>query len=379
MPRPNNPLPQFLPPLHLYRHLLRECSYLPPTWRQTISDVVRKRYRRHRKHDPKGVDPDTQLVHAKQALGNLRLMNEGHKDVALKLLRKAYGRTGPRRRKLMSNLVLPDSPTNSDALDKLLIKSNTPTPTPEESPKPTQNSQSKRASKASKASKNAFHTKWDKEKLRQFARSQHNQEKLNSNIWLHGDLKVNDERQYVPKSDIWGNRPCQALVITKVGKFWRKVVPKVMPPLEKHEWNQISLLSAGGQAQFKEWMVPKRRQPAVQVATERHSNGLGWDWESYADFRANYINRGTSPKMALRTGQRQTGPYQQDVSKKELSSRWYRRAYTRLWQITPTVDQDPHTLKKQITWGTPGKLSVPARKSQMEFLSGSNEKKTSET
>ena len=117
MPRPVTAIPGFLPPLYLYRHLLRECSYLPPAWRETITSAIRGRFRRHRRKDPRA---KAHRAGAFNALRSLRAANGGDKIVMERFIQRGLGRSGQRRRQLLDPFLRSQGPTDSDALDALL-------------------------------------------------------------------------------------------------------------------------------------------------------------------------------------------------------------------------------------------------------------------
>jgi hypothetical protein len=103
-------------PVHLYRALLRECTYLPdPNSRPFIKKWVRDRFRRYtpRKvgkiwREPVKVTPDREQVvlsKASRFLSTLRRANYGHCYAYKHVLRWTYGRLGVRRRQMMANVL----------------------------------------------------------------------------------------------------------------------------------------------------------------------------------------------------------------------------------------------------------------------------------
>ncbi|KAF7551379.1 hypothetical protein G7Z17_g5065 [Cylindrodendrum hubeiense] len=370
MPRPNNSISGFLKPLHVYRHILRECTYLPPTWRSPIISTIRDRYRKYQKND------DRQQKHRARAyklLSTLRSANDGHRLAMQNFMRMAFGRIGIRRRRLMKSFVLPeDGPNNSEALEALLDAADNveAKAKPNDRNPPSSQLKGTTASPTDKRPKHAFHLNWDKPKLLKFIASQRTMESTYPLILLAGEIRNVDEDQFVPAATIWGKPPAENLVNSKKGMWWQRAAAKMMVPLKKNEWDLLGRLSAGAQETDEGWMVPERRAPAKPVRKERDSGALDWDWEGYASYCVNQVEREKASKRSRRTGQEDTGPYQAQLSRRELTPRWYRRAYTRIWQITPVMEQDPRTLKPNFSWGTAKSSLRPARKSQLDVFEG---------
>lgn len=360
MPSPTAPLPTFLPPLHIYRHLLRECTYLPPAWSNPIVSLIRERFHQNRKHDPR---QEKHRAQAFQLLNSLRAANAGDKAVMQRLMRKGFGRKGPRRRAIVSKFVLQQGPSDSDALEALVSESIAePTSTTSDF-EPT----SKPSRKATKA---AFHLKWDKEKLHKFFDSQGNEARKCSDYWVTNPIKSNNEDRYVRLTTIWGTPVPQSNIVKRQGKFWQQQSSRMMPPLEKDEWELIGRLGNGAQEYDKDYVVAHRRTPAKLIRDDPDAGGLGWDWEGYARYGANEVESRRAEKRSRRVGQKGPGPYAKPINAREIKPRWYRRAYERIGKITPMIEQDAHSLKHVITWGQIAARAVPAIKSQLDMFEG---------
>lgn len=93
--------------LHLYRHVLREVTYLPPFCRSWVRDTVQAKFRDHRR-------PSVKRAH--HALRFLRSANSGHYDRMRHLFYLATGRKGKRYRELSRTNLAKEPPPNSDAL-----------------------------------------------------------------------------------------------------------------------------------------------------------------------------------------------------------------------------------------------------------------------
>ncbi|KAH7163440.1 hypothetical protein B0J13DRAFT_37085 [Dactylonectria estremocensis] len=378
MPRPNTALPNRLPPLHLYRNILRECSYLPPAWRSPIYVTIRDHFRKNREDDPR---EKKHRARAFQVLGQLRCANDGDRNIMEKFMRAAYGRTGIRRRMLMAKFVLArpkreetveeDGPQDSDALEALLMEADyeeldavaKPVDDVNESERPDDESDDT-------PYKRKFHHGYDKPKLLRLLSSQRANEAANPSLSLNTSIKRLDENTYVPETNIWGKPPVRDLVETKRGNWWRKQNEKMMPPLGRHEWEMLGRLSVGAQTLDTKWQVPRRRRLARPVLQEVPNMSLDWNWEKFVSNSVHIAEARKSLKRNRRTGQKDTGPYQAQTVQRRITPRWYRRAYTRLWQITPVMERDSMSQNANFTWGT-GKSSLGrARKSQLELFEG---------
>lgn len=351
MPAPAYPLPKSLPPIQLYRHLLREVSYLPPAFRPVIASTLRTRFHKPQKD---GVHTKSRLSHARSALRNLRAANSGDKMAMQNLMLTAFGRIGRRRRELMSILVMPGArrvPSDTKELESLMERArNEATPTPDRKPK------------------HAFLDKWELPKLLRNLESQkqHQRETKHSTSWPNRAVKLLDPDQNVPKTNIWGNPPAESLVRTKRANWWKTHADKIMPPIRKWEWDLLQRLGNGAQEQG-EWTVPHRRHYPSEEATSQVNK---WNWESYATAPAARVELPRSMPRQRRTGQRDTGPYGGRERGKQVSNRWFRRAYNRTWQLTPTAVRNPDTHKDTLMWGKPFDNLPTATAAQLGIFKG---------
>ncbi|OTA01627.1 hypothetical protein A9Z42_0019350 [Trichoderma parareesei] len=364
MPAPAYPLPASPSPLQLYRHLLRECSYLPPVFRTEITSTIQDRFHRHRKNDPRA---KAHLARARTALRTLRAANSGDKAAMEGLIFKGFGRSGSRRRELMAKFVIPQGPKDSSALEKALVSS-----AGEGEGEEVAESAVKGATKLKKA----FFEKWDQDKLLRILKSQRQQQRDTKGTasWPGNLVKTIDPDQFIPQQTIWGKPPCEALKQTKRAHWWRRNADKIMPPLGRGEWEVLRELTAGAQER-SEWQIPARRPLATSpAATEDEPARAQWNWKDYATKPAAIVEKPKALKQQRRTGQKDSGPYSVKDRDRELSKRWFQRAYSRTWQLTPTMTQDPNTLKYSFTWGSIQPRVPPAAKHQLDIFEGVDER-----
>lgn len=337
--------------LSIYRRLLRECSYLPPAVRPTIQSLIQTRFHQHRKRDHRA------KPHWERARGVLRTLsaaNNGNRKCMEGLISKAFGRSGTRRRQLMSEFVVPQGVKDSKALEALTNGASAAT-TDASDATPTDGGA--REKKAIGNSKNRFFLKWDQPKLLRLLSSQRQrQNEARSTSHLLGPaIKTTNPSVDVPKENIWGNAPAECVVNAKKARWWRRSADKMQPPLGRGEWELLGRLSRGAQ-ESGEWQIPARRiRVGAAAATEPQQGdktaAAAAALMRYASHTAAAVERNQSAKRVARSGRVDAGPYGMSHSGNGLSPRWFRRAYNRTWMLTPKMEQDPRTLQYRFTFG----------------------------
>ena len=332
----NIPMKQLLSPIQIYRHLLRECSYLPPAFRSKIEGRIKDRFHRH-VYDTRA---ERHIRGAYSVLRLLRAANHGEQAAMTKLIQQGFGREGFRRRKIMSDFVRPQGADNTQSLEESIS-----------STMENENRSIVPSGKKRKPPKNSFFLRWDQSKLRQFLESQRTQEKAThqSTSW-RASIRSLDSDQYVPRKTIWGTPPADRLVQSKRARWWRSNAEKIMPPLGRGEWELLGKL-AGGAQETDEWKVPSRRQPANAVIEDSNDVQHVLALLDYAKAKVSTVERHSKPNQVRFSGRKDCGPYTRGQEDRTLSPRWFKRAYNRTWQTTPTMTQDPNTLKYSFTWG----------------------------
>jgi hypothetical protein len=97
------PLHPSIRPLHLYRSILRECSYLPDrTARTQCASQARANFERRR--HAQGSILESAFARARRAASILARANNGELAALRRVLFLAYGRVGPRKHKLFAEL-----------------------------------------------------------------------------------------------------------------------------------------------------------------------------------------------------------------------------------------------------------------------------------
>ena len=272
--------------LHLFRALLRQCSYLPDAAARTFfHNYVISRFRKHHPTNifsPKGRgrrqislrgqrQVDLQRT-ARKGLLFLQRANDGHPRHLGRILAMTYGRIGKRRHELLKPLMIPDIPTDQTALETV---SN---PGLQGLPQPSRQLQALVKSQATK-------------RLSFFSRP------------VRPTLKP-----HIPEKNAWG-RPMPVRRVRNMRKRWYgATLDSIMPSLPEQDWFRLRDLASGK----TRWEGPvQRRGP---------DKGLG---------RKHDIVRGTI-----------TGGTGFLSSPHRLTPRYMRRLWTKIFAQCPLMKRD---------------------------------------
>jgi hypothetical protein len=330
-------------PLHLYRHLLRETSYLPPLARPSVHKQLRDRFERD-----SGYDQDKNPKHIRQAhheLRALRAANAGDMARMRRVLLRAFGRIGRRRRELVSHLVQRGPPSNSEELAKYVEA-------------------------LTENHKNVdWLDEWDVEKLRTFARSQLQAGLNNSPKASITDNQTAPEKN-LPAENAWGRPLPKKLARTKLKKMWKALADKIMPPLPKKEWEALKAISEG--TVQGPWLPPPRRPLARGMSENAQlQDGQGWDWQSYAIKPVAVVDLPTNRKNKLLSGAVDDNTPTGDpppVGCHKYTPRAWRRMLGAVWQLSATMTKKPEGDGSYITWGKLRHQPLSANAANMEFF-----------
>ena len=274
------------PTLHVFRAILRECTYLPdPTSRTFFHDYVVARFRAY---CPRPLQDKRQsfkrtftvlerrpklLKQAQRGLHMLQRGNHGHPQSLVRVLALTYGRIGPRRHELLKELKIPDSPVGIGALQDAL--QNNSDPVNQHVPHP---SRQLRALLTSQI---------------QFA----------PDAFSGKPVRRPDVR--IPETNAWG-RPLPIKRVRNIKRRWyADVLDRIMPPLPEREWDMLRQL-ASGEKKF-DGAVPRRGPSGEQ--------GVGLD--SYRP-----LAKLSRPHV--------------------LNARYMRRTWAKTFQQCPTMRSVPH-------------------------------------
>lgn len=220
--------------IHLYRGLLRQCSYLPDsTARKFFRDYIISRFRRYhprkilstRNQDKRSVRVVEQrqpalLKTAQRGLLFLQRANDGHQRHLAKVLGMTYGRIGKRRHNLMEPLLVADIPADQAAVEGI----------GDSAAEGVQNSSRQMQ---------ALIKEQARKKITFFSRSNR--------------PTVKPE---IPEMNAWG-RPMPVKRVRNLRRRWyAETLDRLMPPLPEPEWKRLRGL-ASGQLRW-EGPVPRR-------------------------------------------------------------------------------------------------------------------------
>lgn len=335
-------------PLHLYRHLLREASYLPQIARPFVDGQIKTRFRQHRDDDADDRSA-RRLRQAHRELRALRASNAGDMARMRKVFLRVFGRVGRRRRELVTELVRRELPTDTEALAQYAAE----------------------MTSIASQRKVDWLDAWDIEKLRAFARSQVNASLVNSprpSLTVHQTMPEED----LPAENSWGRPLPVRLARTKLKKMWAQVADKCMPPLPKEEWERLSDLAQGKlQDPEQRWLPPPRRPVALGTSDGVLPGVQSWDWRAYAVKPVAAVDRPANRRNKLLTGavddNTPTGDPQPIDCHKYTAKSW-RRMLGSVWQLTATMERKPAGSGWRIVWGKPKFQPAPASAGDMEFF-----------
>lgn len=337
-------------PIHLYRHLLREASYLPPACQAYVAGRIRARFQRHRR-DPA---PQARLRRAAHDLRLLRAANGGDLGRMRRLLLHVYGRAGRRWRELMARLRRPDPPQDTAALDAAV------------------------AAAAPAAAGTDWLDGWATDRLLALARSQARQPLRDAPRAAVRPGRT-DPAVLAGERNIWGRPLARSLARSRLRRWWREMAHRLLPPTSRGEWDRLAALAAGAEAGLP---CPARRPPAVPVLADHEPDqGSAWPWERYAGRPVREVDRPRSRRLrALTRGHGGDGGDGGDgrdaIGIHAYTPRLWRRLYAHVWHLTPTMEKSAAATatgaaKWDITWGGQQLLRpTPASDLHREFFEG---------
>ncbi|KAK3323108.1 hypothetical protein B0T19DRAFT_442606 [Cercophora scortea] len=317
---------------HLYRHLLRESSYLPPIARSFIDGRITSRFRSHACDDLATIGPRIRNAH--HGLRYLRAANAGDMDRMRRVLFWTFGRLGRRRRQLLDDLIRlehPNPPPNDRKAD--------------------------------------FLDTWDVNKVTAFVRSQAGASIANP---ARTPLTANqvDIESSLPTQTVWGRPLAGPLRRTKLRKAWRLVIDKVLPPLPWTEWTLLRDL-ANGTAPRKLWAVPKRRPVCRALADDELP---AWNWQAYATQPVAAVDMQANRRNKLLSGivdeHSPVDPPAIDCHR--FTPRFWRRMYHSIYQMSAKMEprHEGEGDGWNITWGAQPFEAPPAPAATLDFFKG---------
>ncbi|KAK2773680.1 hypothetical protein CKAH01_13480 [Colletotrichum kahawae] len=374
------PLPKPIRPLHVYRHLLRATTYFPLICRPYLEDWVKDAFRRERARaaSAEAKLPNLRRDHGrereehflrtkalfegKRKLRTLNAARMGDTERFRKVLWLVFGKLGRRRRELMADFVKkqPDPPLDIQELEKKIqlidierdiqkaeklekLKRIPPTRRVFDRTDPTPWVRQKLS---------PIEANWDIKKLTQFYSSQKtHQLDTQSFCWPRTKLESFRPERHVPEKDIWGRETAAQRKTKKVRLWWKRTADKLVPPVERNEWDILRSI-ATGDAPAVLWKLAPRRPVAVKKEQE------DFPWSAYASIPVREIERPRSRKRSRLTGKTDDGPYSrthQRVREVPYSDRKLRREFSMIWQASSYVEEGNSDAKgrhrRRFVWG----------------------------
>ncbi|KAI9036801.1 uncharacterized protein KD926_001323 [Aspergillus affinis] len=303
------PLPQEW--RHLFRAILRECSYLPdPVARTYHHRFVVQRFRElsEDRRLPRHQDPYRQNQLRKTATQKLSLLqraNEGYSRPLEKVLRLSYGRKGKRRRELIQTLL---SPTDHMPLDVLLSRPN------------------------------MFNDGWEPPAVMISLMKSQKNGAVAAQMNIRAIKKL---APVIPKENSWGRPLTEARRRSIRKKWFYHVIPNLLPPLPDADVQILEGLISGTYP----WTAPTRRK-AVGVVPET--------------------------KRSLVTDLLTEGPQKGETHRKysagrphTITRRFMHKHWIRISSLVPRMTYDPNTQNHSFTWETlwkkPGKPALEVK------------------
>ncbi|KAI0016823.1 hypothetical protein F4780DRAFT_660111 [Xylariomycetidae sp. FL0641] len=351
--------------LHVYRHLLREATYLPLLARPWISERIRDRFRANRFEERK---TKTCIKAAHQTLRYLRSANAGHVQRLKKLCFMATGRIGKRSRVLKRKLLSADIGADADAL-AVAAEITRGFDSYSNIPKRQRDRQDRHVD---------WLDQWSEQKIQAIASTQ--VENQNS-TWPSQMRRTIDPAKAVPTESIWGVPFTPKLARNKYKKHYVGILDNLMAPLPEGEWHHLAALAQA--PRDSEYLVLPSRRPVAQQQVEEPERStkkaprLGLSnpghWSQRVRNPARVVERDSSRSMKSLSGEEDNDPrgHGRPIGVKMMHPRRLRRAiYGKVWEASPLLVQDPRTEKWSAVWGGAQRdLSRPSAR-ELSFFEG---------
>lgn len=206
--------------VHLYRALLRECTYLPDSQaRSYVREHVIRSYRKYLPRDEKSrkdipLARQVALLHrGRKGLSVLRRANEGYLKPLQNVLLWTYGRKGRRRRELMDRFMQREIPRDHKAVEAL-------------------------------SQKHTYTRDWmPSPMVMALLHSQaQNIEHFDRIVTGSNNLKP---KPAIPEKNMWGRQMPEKRVKNLMRKWYAKQADRLLPPLPESEFERLQALSNG--------------------------------------------------------------------------------------------------------------------------------------
>ncbi|KAI8626524.1 hypothetical protein F5Y19DRAFT_219298 [Xylariaceae sp. FL1651] len=344
IPHPNTPL-------HLYRHLLRESTYLPALCRPWIASRIQQRFRDCYQKDP----PAPYIKQAHASLRYLRSANTGHVKRLERLCFQATGRVGKRSRSLATAQLYSRPATDTAELEQRRVTNTAELSTLMSTP-------------TAAARKPDWLDNWSIDMISTLAHSQVRQQ---NSDWPHTMRRGLDPKQVIERGNCFGRPFPPKVARNKLKKHWAAVLHQLLPPLPRGEWDHLASL-VEGDVNAEELKVPTRRPVARCVQDNASPANEQWDWSQHVLRPARAIERGSSRRRKSLTGEEDHDPrgHGRPIGIGVVGPRRLQRIYRRVWQMSPIIEKSNKQNKQSwsVTWGgDQHKISAPSSRDLLFF------------
>ncbi|KAI1299567.1 hypothetical protein F5Y03DRAFT_248376 [Xylaria venustula] len=350
-------------PLHFYRHLLREATYLPTLCRPWIISHIQRRFRdcRHKKPEALYVDQ------ANTTLRYLRSANAGNIKRLERLCCMATGRVGKRRRILAASHLSQPPPADTAELEKTRIdKTRASSPS---NGTPGAAGPTAVASAAAAPGKHDWLENWSLDMIFALARSQVSQQ---ARDWPQNMRRSLNTNSITTGTNCFGRPFRPKLVRNKLKRHWAGILKQLLPPLPKGEWDHLASLVLG-ETSADELKIPSRRPVARHNEVESlNPMSQQWDWSRHVLKPARVVERGSSRRQKAVTGQEDQDPrgHGNPIGVKVIGPRTLQRLYGRIWNMSPVIQKNPGKQKPSISWGGNERRISPPSARDLVFFQG---------
>lgn len=338
-PDPQGPIWDTLHPRHLFRALLRQCTYLPDqAARRWLQEYVVLRFRKYSPRPPIPPELIARLEHEayrkrriKRALKGLRFLeraNDGHPVHLRKILAMTYGRVGKRRRQLVAQLTLESPPIESATIyDQGPVLGN---------------------------------------QLKALVISQMNYPDKS----LKGDKLFLKPK--IPEINTWG-RPIPVNRVRNLKTEWyAELLDMIMPPLPEEEWDRLRGLASG--RILWDGPVPRRKTVSEdagvismgghgglgigvgQIVTSRKSDDSITDnrlvgWQDDTSSPGTRVDDPIAISVESFQHSKEEPKRRLNTNPHELTPRFMRRRWAEVFALCPTMTWDSVQNKWNVKWG----------------------------
>ncbi|KAI1813215.1 hypothetical protein GGS20DRAFT_491908 [Poronia punctata] len=328
-------IPHPVTPIHLYRHLLRETTYLPPICRTFVAHRIENSFQK-RRHE---AEPAKYVKRAHAGLRYLRSVNAGHFARLERLCLMATGRLGKRRRHLVAEYLKRPPAANTDELEA--------------------QAQARPLYGTKPVKEHDWLEDWDVDKLLVLAQSQ---VKAQKHYWPRETTRALDPKRVLATKNCFKQGPGPRLARNRLKRFFAPILDSLMPPVPKSEWLELQSV-VQEDSRHKALRIPPRR-PVARLAEEDgrpEAQSDEWDWSQHALYPSRVLEAGSSRKMKSLTGQEDQDPrgHGRAIGLKRIALPQVRRIYNRIWQMTPVMEKKAEGGGWSVTWGGgPTKLTT---------------------